>query len=77
VDTGGWAPTGVPHRWQNFAPGVSDERQPAQVAPESDAPHEAQNWPAADAPHAGQVMVGLTAVGMHENYMTANPSASA
>src|SRR5688500_11870364 len=64
----GWAPAGVPQRWQNFAPGVSDERHPAQAAPESEAPQEAQNCPDADEPHAGQVIVGLTAAGMRENY---------
>ena len=64
---GAWAPAGVPHRWQNFAPGVREVRHPPQVAPESDAPQEAQNWPDAEAPQAGQLMVGFTAVGMREN----------
>ena len=66
---GATAPIGVPHRWQNLAPGDSDALQAPQVAPLSDAPQLAQNCPAAEAPQAGQVVVE-TGKGMPESYMT-------
>ena len=43
------APTAVPHRWQNLAPAVSDERHAAQSAPSNGAPQSAQNRPPVDA----------------------------
>lgn len=76
VAVGAREPAGVPHRWQNFAPGVSAERQPEQVAPESEAPQVAQKCPAAGDPQAGQVVVGVTAVGIPENYTVAALAAS-
>src|SRR5215831_4173264 len=48
-------PAGVPHRWQNFAPGESAVPQAAQVTPTRAAPHAEQNLPFAAAPHDGQV----------------------
>ena len=48
------APAGVPHRWQNRAPGVSDAEQVAQVAPASALPQLEQKRPEAGAPHEGQ-----------------------
>ena len=38
----GSAPTGVPQRWQNFAPGVSFPAHPAHCAPSTGAPHSVQ-----------------------------------
>jgi hypothetical protein len=48
-------PAGVPHRWQNFAPGVSCAPQDAQATPTIAAPQAEQNLPLAAAPHDGQV----------------------
>jgi hypothetical protein len=45
----------VPHRWQNFAPGLSGAAHDAQVAPASGEPQLAQYRPVAGAPQAGQV----------------------
>jgi hypothetical protein len=50
-------PTGVPHRWQNFAPGESCVPHDAQATPTRAAPHAEQNLPLAAAPHDGQVCV--------------------
>ena len=56
-------PTAAPHRWQNLAPAVSDERHAAQTAPSNGAPHEEQKRPPVDgALHDGQV----AGVGMPE-----------
>src|SRR5690348_12636709 len=63
----GAAPTAVPHRWQNFAPAVSDEPQPEQGAPSSGAPQLAQKRPLAAALQFGQVMVGVTGDDMARN----------
>jgi hypothetical protein len=49
-------PAGVPHRWQNFAPGVSGTRHDAQTAPCRGAPQLAQNLPEAGAAQLGQVV---------------------
>jgi len=46
--TGGAAPTAAPHRWQNLAPAVSDDRHAAHSAPSNGAPHSAQNRPPVD-----------------------------
>ncbi|HVZ76984.1 MAG TPA: hypothetical protein VG818_03285 [Gemmatimonadaceae bacterium] len=56
-DAGAVAPTAVPQRWQNFAPGESGVRQEAQAAPASGAPQLEQNFPdaAVEAPQRGQV----------------------
>src|ERR1051325_252385 len=51
------ARAGVPHRWQNFAPGVRGALQAEQVAPARGAPQFEQNLPAAGVPHAAQVTV--------------------
>ena len=48
------APEGVPHRWQNRAPGVSVAAQVEQVAPASAVPQLEQKRPEADAPQLGQ-----------------------
>ncbi|MEP6991603.1 MAG: hypothetical protein ABJA80_11800 [bacterium] len=48
------APTGVPHRWQNFAPGVSGAAQVAHVAPSSAVPQLEQKRPADGSPQDGQ-----------------------
>jgi hypothetical protein len=48
-------PAGVPHRWQNFAPGVSCAPQDVLATPTIAAPHAEQNLPLAAAPHDGQV----------------------
>jgi hypothetical protein len=48
-------PAAAPHRWQNFAPGVSCAPQDAQGTPTSTAPQAEQNLPLAAAPHDGQV----------------------
>jgi len=50
-------PTGVPHLWQNLAPGVRSAWQVAHFPPASAAPHSLQNLPRADAPQLGQVIV--------------------
>jgi hypothetical protein len=50
-----WAFAGVPQRWQNFAPGVSDAPQALHVAPASDAPQLEQNFPVAGLPQDAQV----------------------
>ena len=56
----GWAPAGVPQRWQNFAPGVSAARQDVHAAPARGAPQVEQNFPAAAAPQDGHcVAVGV------------------
>jgi len=52
----GAAPTGVPHRWQNFAPGVSRARHATHDAPRSGAPQFAQNFPLDSAPQEEQVV---------------------
>jgi len=51
------APAGAPHRWQNFAPGVSGARQLPHTAPARGAPQLAQNFPVADAPQDGHATV--------------------
>jgi hypothetical protein len=53
-------PTAVPHRWQNFAPGVSAAPHAAQVAPPNDAPQFGQNLLPCGARvwHDGHVTVG-------------------
>lgn len=48
------APTGVPQRWQNLAPGVSSAEQLPQVTPSIAAPHSAQYFPAEGWPQLGQ-----------------------
>ena len=48
------APDGVPHRWQNRAPGVSVAAQVEQEAPASAVPQLEQKRPEADAPQLGQ-----------------------
>ena len=48
------APAAVPHRWQNFAPGVRIVAQAAQRAPASGEPQLAQKRPLAAAPQLGQ-----------------------
>ena len=48
------APTAVPQRWQNRAPGVSAAPHDAHVAPASEAPQFEQNRPDAGAPQFGQ-----------------------
>src|SRR5688500_13689912 len=53
-------PAGVPHRWQNFAPGVRRARHVPHAAPCKGAPQFEQNFPVASAPQAGQaVEVGV------------------
>src|SRR6476660_9947326 len=42
VAVGAAAPTAVPQRWQNLAPGLSSAEQAAHVAPASGAPQEEQ-----------------------------------
>ena len=54
-------PTGVPQRWQNFAPGVSAAAQLAQEVAVSAAPHVEQNLPDAVALHEGQLCAGVEA----------------
>ena len=49
----GWMPTAVPHRWQNFAPGESSDRQPAHTASPTAAPHSEQNRPVVGAAQLG------------------------
>jgi len=48
------APAGVPQRWQNRAPGVSEAKHVAQVAPASAVPQLEQKRPEAGAPQEGQ-----------------------
>ena len=48
-------PAGVPHRWQNFAPGVSCAPHDAQARPTRAPPQVEQNLPVAAAPHDGHV----------------------
>ena len=48
------APDGVPHRWQNRAPGVSVAAHVEQVAPASAVPQLEQKRPEAGAPQLGQ-----------------------
>src|ERR1051326_2301407 len=48
------SPAGVPQRWQNFAPGVSDAPHDAHVAPTNGVPQFEQNFPTAATPHVGQ-----------------------
>ncbi len=50
------APTVVPHRWQNFAPGLNSAAHEAQVAPASGAPQFAQYLPLATEPQEGHVV---------------------
>jgi hypothetical protein len=57
VAGGAAAPAGVPQRWQNFAPAVSDARQAVHWAPASGAPQLEQNFPEAVALQAGHVLV--------------------
>ncbi len=52
--------TGVPHRWQNLAPGASSALQAPQATAPSGEPQDEQNRPEAGAPQFGQ---GLEAVG--------------
>jgi hypothetical protein len=52
----GWVPTAVPHRWQNFAPGESNERQPAHTASPTAAPHSEQNRPVVGAAQLGHAL---------------------
>src|SRR6266480_3689181 len=51
------APTAVPQRWQNFAPGLNSEAQTEHMAPASGAPQDEQYRPLADARQAGQMEV--------------------
>jgi hypothetical protein len=46
-----WTVAGVPHRWQNLAPGVREAPQAPHVAPASGAPQLEQNFPLAGVPH--------------------------
>jgi hypothetical protein len=62
----GVLPTAVPQRWQNFAPGESSERQPAQAASATAAPQLEQNRPVTGAAQFGQVLVDVAAVGMRQ-----------
>jgi hypothetical protein len=41
-DANGWVPAAVPQRWQKRAPGESSDRQPAQMASATAAPHSEQ-----------------------------------
>jgi hypothetical protein len=52
----GWVPTAVPHRWQNFAPGESSERQPTHTASTTAAPHSEQNRPVVGAAQVGHAL---------------------
>src|SRR5687767_9421369 len=60
---GAFSPTGVPHRWQNLAPGVSDARHVAHATPCSGVPQLAQNRPLASAPQDGQDVEGEAVIG--------------
>lgn len=51
-------PAGVPHSWQNLAPGVRIAWQELQVASPVTAPHSGQKRPPAGAPQAGQGVRG-------------------
>lgn len=52
--------TGVPHWWQNLAPGASSVPQAPQATAPNGAPHEEQNLPDAACPHVGHgVAVGV------------------
>ena len=66
------APTAVPQRWQNFAPGLSSAEQDVQVAPARGAPQLEQKRPLAAAPQLGQVVRFLVSVtegdAMRSNY---------
>jgi hypothetical protein len=62
----GALPTAVPQRWQNFAPGESSERQPAQAASATAAPHSEQKRPATGAEQLGQVFSDVAVVGMRQ-----------
>jgi hypothetical protein len=54
----GAAPTALPQRWQNFAPGLSAAEQVEQAEPASGAPQREQKRPVASEPHAGQRVDG-------------------
>src|SRR5262249_22737404 len=56
-------PTGVPHLWQNLAPGVSSAPHCAHFTPVRAAPHSLQNFPRALAPQLGQVTGEASAMG--------------
>src|SRR5215472_3588203 len=60
------APAGVPHRWQNFAPGVKAVPQATHSAPASGAPQFEQNFPDAGDWQPGQRVraVGFVGVGV-------------
>jgi hypothetical protein len=51
----GRPPTGVPHRWQNFAPGESGALQAAHDDAVTGAPHSVQKRPLTAAPHLAHV----------------------
>ena len=53
-------PAGVPHRWQNLAPGVSGARQAAHAAPCRGAAQFAQKFPVPSVPQLGQTMPKLS-----------------
>src|SRR6201995_5374566 len=57
--TGPSAPAAVPHRWQNFAPGVSGALHAAQFAATSVAPQFEQNLPETFALQPGHVTVSV------------------
>jgi hypothetical protein len=57
------APAGVPHRWQNLAPGVSGAEHAPHVAPASDAPQFEQNLPTVSAPQVGHFTAAAGADG--------------
>ena len=59
----GALPTAVPQRWQNFAPGESSERQPAQAASATAAPQLEQNRPVTVAEQLGQVWAAVAGAG--------------
>lgn len=55
----GRVPAAVPQRWQKWAPGESSDRQPAQIASATAAPHSEQNRPVVGAEQFGQGRVGV------------------
>jgi hypothetical protein len=66
------APAGVPHRWQNFAPGVSGAPHDAQAEPANGAPQLEQNFPVDSTPHAEHfcgVPEAVWGEAMQESYM--------
>jgi hypothetical protein len=64
--TVGCVPTAVPQRWQNFAPGERSERQPAQTASPTAAPHSEQYRPVVGAAQVGQGFSVEVAAGMRK-----------